>query len=144
MDGEADGADRVEAALGEAVAEVGGTVRREPGVGREVRRVVLRDVRDDLGSQSEVAVVEDDGTLRVLGHDQGARVSVFFGPGITSYEWAYVVPAGRVPNLVEALGGGSDDDVLDLLAGHYQRTGGRIGDVLRQPAVAAEFGNWQS
>ncbi|HJT99945.1 MAG TPA: hypothetical protein VJ966_01925, partial [Actinomycetes bacterium] len=92
MGDEADGVDRVEAVLGEAAAEAGGTVRRELRAGREVRRVVLRDVHDELGSQSEVAVVEDDGTLRVLGHDQGARVSVFFGSGITSYAWAYVVP----------------------------------------------------
>jgi hypothetical protein len=144
MDSEAEGVDRVEAVLGEVAAQGGGTLRREPQVGREVRQVVLRDVRDELGSQSELAVVEDDGTLRVLGHDQGARVSVFFGSGITSYEWAYVVPAGRVPNLVGALGGGGDDDVLDLLAGYYERTGGRVGNLLRRPEVAAEFSNWHS
>ena len=139
-----DGADPVDAALEEVPAETGATVRRAPQAGREVRRVVLRDLRDELGSQSEVAVVEDDGTLRVLGHDQGVRVSVFFGSGITSYEWMYVVPPERVGNLVEAMGGGGDDDVLDLLAGHYQRTHGRIGDLLRPPEVAAEFSNWHS
>jgi hypothetical protein len=76
--------------------------------GPHVDRVeaVLGELRDELGSQSEVAVVEDDGTLRVLGSDQGARVSVFFGSGITSYEWVYGVPPGRVPNLAGALGGG--------------------------------------
>ena len=26
------------------------------------------------------------------GHDRGARVSTYFGPGITSYEWVYIVP----------------------------------------------------
>jgi hypothetical protein len=139
-----DGADPVDAALEEVAAETGGTVRRAPQAGREVRRAVLRDLRDELGSQSEVAVVQDDGTLRVLGHDQGARVSVFFGSGITSYEWMYVVPPERVGNLVEAIGGGGDDDVLALLAGHYQRTQGRIGDLLRRPEVAAEFSNWHS
>ena len=139
-----DGADPVDAALEEVAAETGTTVRRAPQAGREVRRAVLRDLRDELGSQSEVAVVEDDGTLRVLGHDQGVRVSVFFGSGITSYEWMYVVPPERVGNLVEAMGGGGDDDVLDLLAGHYQRTQGRIGDLLRPPEVAAEFSNWHS
>jgi hypothetical protein len=139
-----DGLDPVDAALGEVAAGTGGTVRRSPQAGREVRRVVLRDLWDELGSQSEVAVVEDDGTLRVLGHDQGARVSVFFGSGITSYEWTYVVPPELVGNLVETMGGGGDDDVLDLLAGHYQRTGGRIGDLMRRPEVAAEFSNWHS
>ena len=55
-----------------------------------------------------------------------------------------MVPAGRVPNLVGALGGRSGDDVLDLLARYYERSRGRIGDLLRRPEVAAEFGNWQS
>jgi hypothetical protein len=55
-----------------------------------------------------------------------------------------VVPAGRVRDLVGFLGGGGDDDVLDLLAGYYQRTGGRIGELLRSPEVAAEFSNWHS
>jgi hypothetical protein len=118
-----DGLDPVDAALGEVAAETGGKLRRAPQAGREVRRVVLRDVWDELGSQSEVAVVEDDGTLRVLGH---------------------VVPPERAGNLVEAMGGGGDDDMLDLLAGHYQRTQGRIGELLRRPEVAAEFSNWHS
>ena len=68
MDGEAEGVDRVEAVLDEVAAQAGGTLRREPQVGREMRRVVLRDVRDELGSQSEVALREDDGTLRVFGN----------------------------------------------------------------------------
>ena len=55
----------------------------------------------------------------------------------------YVVPAERVGSLVETMGGGGDDDVLDLLAGHYRRTGGRIGDLLRRPEAAAEFSNWR-
>jgi hypothetical protein len=106
--GEADRVDRVDAVLGEVAGQAGGTVRREPGVRREVRRVVLRDLIDELGS------------------------------------WVYVVPPGRVPSLVGALGGGGGDDVLDLLARYYQRTGGRIGDLLRSPEVAAEFSNWHS
>jgi hypothetical protein len=53
-------------------------------------------------------------------------------------------PARSVGNLLRAMGGGGDDDVLDLLAGYYERTQGRIGDLLRQPEVAAEFSNWHS
>jgi len=56
----------------------------------------------------------------------------------------YVVPPERVGNLVETIGGGSDDDVLDLLARHYEHTGGRMSALLRQPEVAAEFSNWHS
>jgi hypothetical protein len=71
-------------------------------------------------------------------------VSTYFGRGITSYEWVYIAPPGRVGNLVGALGGGGDDDVLDLLAGYYERNHGRIGMLLRSGEVAAEFGNWHS
>jgi hypothetical protein len=88
--------------------------------------------------------LEDDGTVRVLGHDRGERVSHYFGRGITSYEWMYVVPPQRVGNLVGTLGGRDGDDVLDLLAGHYARTQGRMSDLLRRPEVAAEFSNWHS
>jgi hypothetical protein len=42
------------------------------------------------------------------------------------------------------LGGGGDDDVLDLLAGYYQRNHGRVGMLLRSREVAAEFANWHS
>jgi hypothetical protein len=92
---------------------------------------------------SEVAILEDDGTVRVLGHDRGARVSQYFGRGITSYEWVYMVPPERVGNLVEALGGGGDD-VLDLLAAYFERNHGGIGMLLRSLEVAAEFSNWHS
>ena len=143
MDGGEESVDRVEAVLGEVAAQAGGTVRRAPQPGREVRRVVLVDQVDEWGTMSEVAILEDDGTVRVQGHDRGARVSQYFGRGITSYEWVYVVPPGRVGNLVAAIGGG-DDDVLDLLAGYFERNHGRIGTLLRSREVAAEFDNWHS
>ena len=54
-----------------------------------------------------------------------------------------MVPPGRVGDLVAAMGGG-DDDVLDLLARYFERNHGRIGMLLRSPAVAAEFSNWHS
>jgi len=144
MDVGEEGVERVEAVLEEVAAQAGGTVRRAPQPGREVRRVVLMDLVDKRGAMFEVAALEDDGTVRVSGHDRGARVSTYFGPGITSYEWVYIVPPGRVGNLVGALGGGGDDDVLDLLAGYHQRNHGRIGMLLRSREVAAEFANWHS
>ena len=88
--------------------------------------------------------MEDDGTLRVVGHDTGPGVSDFFGTAITSYEWVYVVPSGRVQALLQALGAEQSDDVLDALAGYYQQHGGRISQLLRSPEIAAEFDNWHS
>ena len=105
---------------------------------------MLVDQVDEWGAMSEAAILEDDGTVRVLGHDRGTRVSQYFGQGITSYEWVYVVPPERVGNLVEALGGGGDHDVLDLLAAYFERNHGGIGMLLRRPEVGAEFSNWHS
>ena len=108
------------------------------------RCVVLRDTRDDRGTQFEAAQMEDDGTLRVAGQDTGQGVSDVFGAAITSYEWVYVVPSGRIGALARALGAEHDDDVLDALAGYYQQHGGRISSLLRGAEIAAEFDNWPS
>ena len=85
--------------------QAGATLHTYPRPGHAVRRVVLRDTRYDRGSQFEAAQLEDDGTLRVAGHDTGPGASRVFGAAITSYEWVYVVPSGRVGALAQALGG---------------------------------------
>ena len=105
----------------------------------------MREDRDNCGSHHQDAALEQDGTLRVTGHDQGPGVSEFFGGGITSYEWVYLVAPGRVPALVRLLGGHDNgDDVLALLAACHQRTGGQISDIMNHPDVTAHFSNWHS
>jgi len=125
-------------------AQTGATLHTYPRPGRAVRHVVLRDIHDDRGTQFEAAQIEDDGTLRVVGHDTGPGVSRVFGAAITSYEWVYVVPSGRVGALVQALGAEHSDDVLDALASYYQQHDGQISKLLRSPEIAAEFDNWPS
>jgi hypothetical protein len=71
-------------------------------------------------------------------------MSGFFGPGITSYEWVYVIAPDRLPSLVEALGGQTGDDVLALLVAYYQQHGGYLSPVLKRPEVGAQFSNWHS
>ena len=78
--------------------------------------MVLRDTRNDRGTQFEAAQIEDDGTLRVTGHHTGPGVSEFFGAAITSYDWAYVIAPDRTATLLTLLGGHTGDDVLDLPA----------------------------
>jgi hypothetical protein len=144
MSDDTDDVGRAQAAMEELAARTGATLHRYPRPGRAVRWVVLRDHRDDRGAQVEVASLEADGSLRISGHDQGPGVSDWFGPGITSYEWVYVVPAGRVANLVAILGGDRRSDVLGLLAAYFERHRGLLGPLLRRPEVAAEFANWHS
>jgi hypothetical protein len=136
--------DKLDQTMAAIAAQTGATLHTYPRPGRAVHRVVLRDTHDDRGTQFEAAQVEDDGTLRVAGHDTGARVSDFFGAAITSYEWVYVVSAGRVTALAQALGAEPGDDVLDALASYYQQHDGRLSELLRSPEIAAGFDNWPS
>lgn len=124
--------------------EAGTTVHAYPRPGRTVRRVVLLDTRDDQGTRFEAAQIEDNGTLRVVGRDTGSRVSDFFGTAITSYEWVYVVPSGRLQALARALGAAQGEDVLDALTRYYREHDGRISELLRSPEIAASFDNWHS
>ena len=115
-----------------------------PRPSHAVRRGILRDDRDDRGTRYLDAALEDDGTLRIIGHAQGPRVSEFFGAAITSYEWVYIVAPDRVLALIRLLGGHDGDDVLALLAAYHQREGEQISDLMRHPDVAVGFSNWHS
>jgi hypothetical protein len=136
--------DKLDQTMAAIAGQTGATLHTYPRPGRALRRVVLCDTHDDRGTQFEAAQVEDDGALRVAGHDTGSRVSDFFGTAITSYEWVYLVPSGRVTALAQALGAQPGDDVLDALASYYQQRDGRISELLRSPEIAAEFDNWHS
>ena len=135
----------IEQTLAAAAESVGGTVQPYPRAGRATRRVVLREVHDSEGSQFEEAVLEDDGTVRITGEDEGPKVSGFWGPSIRSYDWVYVVSPDRVPTLIARLGGTPGSDVLDLLANFYSdNAAGEMGLLLRAPPVNASFDNWMS
>jgi hypothetical protein len=86
--------------------------------------------------------LQEDGSVRIVGHDSGPGVSRFFGPDVTSYEWTYLVTADRVPALIEVLGGSPDADVLRLLVEYHRRTDGVISALLRDDPVNAAFSNW--
>jgi hypothetical protein len=133
---------RVEAELRAIAERTGGTLHAYPRPGQPVRRVLLRDLHTDRGTQYEVAALEADGTVRVTGADRGSGVSAVFGPDITSYEWVYVVAPDRVVGLLAALGGAPGDDVLARLAEYYEASPGRLSGLLRGPQVGAEFSNW--
>jgi hypothetical protein len=65
--------------------------------------VVLRDARNDRGTQFETAQLDDDGTLRATGHHTRPGVSEFFSDAISCYDWAYVIAPDRVPRPGELL-----------------------------------------
>jgi hypothetical protein len=144
MTSEQEPPDELHATLARIARETGGTLHLWPRPGPAVRRVVLREDRDERGSQFETAQLEEDGTLRVSGHDQGQGVSDFFGDDITSYEWVYVIAPSRVTSLARLLGGHEGDDVLALLAIYYRDHSGAISSTLKHPDVAAQFSTWHS
>src|SRR5215469_11839916 len=113
--------DELDQALAAIGRQTSATLRTYPRPGRAARRIVLRNDHDDRGTRYEDAALEQDGTLQVTGHDQGSRVSEFWGDAITSYEWVYVVACDRVPALLGLLGGRDGDDVLTVLGAYHQR-----------------------
>jgi hypothetical protein len=135
---------RLDETMAQIAGQTGATLHVYHHPGRAARRVVLRDARDDRGTQFEAAQLDDDGTLRVTGHHTGPGVSELFGDAITSYDWAYVIAPDRVGTLFILLGGHAGDDVFDLLATCHDEHGGQINDLLRGSQVAAAFSNWHS
>jgi hypothetical protein len=130
--------------MAEIAQATGAALYAYPRPGRAVRRVILRDSSDDRGTRYEAAQIEDDGTLRIAGHDTGRRVSEFFGAPITSYDWVYVVAPERVSALHTSLSGEEGGDVLAALEPYYQQHEGQLHALLTGPEVAAGFDNWPS
>jgi hypothetical protein len=135
---------RLDETMAQIAHQTGATLHVYHHPGRPTRRVVLRDTRNDHGTQFEAAQLDDDGTLRVTGRHTGPGVSEFFGDTITSYDWAYVIAPDRVGTLFTLLGDHAGNDVLNLLATYHDQHGGQINDLLRGPQVAAKFSNWHS
>ena len=136
---------RLDETMRQIAEQTGATLHIYQHPGPAARRVILRDTRNERGTQFEAAQIDDDdGTLRVTGHHTGPGVSEFFGDAITSYDWAYVIAPDRVGTLFTLLGGRAGGDVLDLLATYHDQHGGQMNDLLRGPQVAATFSNWHS
>jgi hypothetical protein len=77
-----------------------------------VNYVTLRESRDKDGRRQLSASLQGDGTLLIEGQDIGPGVERFFGPGLTEYEWAWIIRPSGVKVLKLALARG---DVLTAL-----------------------------
>jgi hypothetical protein len=82
-----------------------------------VNSVTLRDTRDEDGSRQLSASLKGDGALLIEGQDLGPGVERFFGPGLTEYEWAWIIRPPGVKKLKLALA--CDDDVLAALRDRF-------------------------
>jgi hypothetical protein len=137
-------AGELDQAMAAIARQTGATLHTWPRPGPAARRTILRDEHDSCGIRHLDAALERDGTLRITGHDQGPRVSDFWGEAITSYEWVYIIAPDRIPALLALLGGHDADDVLALLAAYHQRAGEQLTDLMTHPDIAAAFSNWHS
>jgi len=81
-----------------------------------VNYVTLRDARDEDGSRQLGASLKGDGALLIEGQDIGPGVERFFGPGLTEYEWAWIIQPSGVRALKLAL---ARDDVLAALSERF-------------------------
>jgi hypothetical protein len=77
-----------------------------------VNYVTLRESRDKDGRRQLSASLQGDGALLIEGQDIGPGVERFFGPGLTEYEWAWIIRPSGVKALKLALARG---DVLTAL-----------------------------
>jgi hypothetical protein len=70
-----------------------------------MKKVVLRDARDEDGRRFLDASFDESGDLVIEGHDLGPGVEKALGPRLTEYEWIWKVRKADLPLLQRALGG---------------------------------------
>ena len=104
-----------------------------------LKRVVLRDERDQNGSRYLSASFSDQGDLVFAGQDLGKAVEEFFGE--SEYEWFWTVRMAALPALAAALAATlSKPD--DLLLAVQQRFSGNnaaeIGPFLEQHQIPCD------
>lgn len=88
------------------------------------------------------ARLTEDGDLIIEGHDIGPSVQRFWGARFRECEWAILVRAANVPQLVAVLGGSKGDDVLSLLSSQYSDDERYLSKTfLDERAVLNEFWN---
>ena len=96
--------------------------------------VVLRNEREGRDSRYLEAYLDDQGSLRIDGHDLGPATTVVSPDG--EYEWGRIVRAEHLPELLQLLGGKAGDDILELLERRWSGPrSGELEQVLRDCSI---------
>lgn len=105
------------------------------------RTVTLEDRNDDRGLHQRSVTVDDDGTLRIEGHDLGAGVEGFWGQGLTEYEFIRTVNPSQTERLRAVLGIPVGEDLLAAVQQRFGRPGGarELERLLEDNDIASEF-----
>lgn len=101
------------------------------------RHVTLRAERRGEDSRNLWAYLDAEGSLHIDGQDLGPATAPVSPDG--EYEWYTTIRREHVGDLVAALGGQPDADVLDLLAERYSGDGSyELERVVRESGIPFE------
>lgn len=89
----------------------------EGGVTGERRTVTLRSEASGADRRSLWAWLDEAGNLHIDGQDLGPATVMVSEDG--EYEWFQTIRKSDLPRLLELLGAGVDDDILDVLADRW-------------------------
>jgi hypothetical protein len=100
------------------------------------RKVVLRNVKNHLGTRYLDASLTPEGDLVIAGQDLGKGVEQAFG--CQEYEWAWTIRAPDIAALLQAMG--TTTDVLSALKERFsgEKAAG-IGSFLEAHAIPHDF-----
>lgn len=104
-------------------------------------RVVLRDEHADPDHRYLWAYLDAEGNLHIDGQDLGPMTRTVSDDG--EYEWFRTIRAEQLPRLLELLGGGTDAEILEVLASEY--TGHASYELerrIRESDIPAELHVW--
>jgi len=114
---------------------------KRPAGNADGRVVTLRNETDGPDSRHLWAHVDQEGNLHIDGQDLGPKTAIVSSDG--EYEWFQKIKKSDIPKLVGLLGGGAEDDILDLLEENW--SGSRSADLeplLRESDIKVERFIW--
>ena len=100
-------------------------------------RRVFQSIRAPGRARHLEAVLLPDGAIRIRGQDLSN--GVLENDEFSSYEWTWQLRAGEVPRALAVLGGGPDDDPLDVFDRWMAANPIDPGMVISQGGVPIEF-----
>ncbi len=100
---------------------------------------MLRDEVSSTDRRHLSASIQDDGALRIVGHDLGDGVEQALGSGIREYEWITEVAASDIPRLIDALGGTPGSELLEVIRTRCLDDATRLEAAIRKVGIQPKF-----
>lgn len=105
------------------------------------RTVRVRDERTDDDRRILEVTLDEDGSLRLDGHDLGPGTEAIRAHG--SYEWRWTIRPNHVPLVRAALGCRPGEDLLTAISQRYRGEGSyELERRLRDSEIPREFWSW--